>query len=122
YMIGEETLFDGVYRLPPGHALVIEGGQQQLHPFWEFGRDRVGVVGAREGESEEAILEDVRAHLAESVRLHLRSDVPLGLFLSAGVDSASMLALMAAELRAAGGNQPVRTFTVGYDMKTRDNE
>lgn len=123
YMIGEETLFAGVRRLPPGHALIVEGGQARLHPFWEFGRDHVGVVGAREGESEESILGEVRDRLTDSVRLHLRSDVPLGLFLSAGVDSASILVLMSREIGASASvGERVRTFTVGYAMPTRDNE
>lgn len=123
YMIGEETLFGGVRRLPPGHALVVEGGETRLHPFWEFGRDRVGVVGVREGESEAALIDAARERLTESVRLHLRSDVPLGLFLSAGVDSASVLALMAQEIgKSASVGERVRTFTVGYAMQTRDNE
>jgi asparagine synthase (glutamine-hydrolysing) len=117
YMIGEETLFAGVRRLPPGHALVAENGTTKLHEFWRFGSDRIGVVGTRDYEGETPIIEDARRLLAESVDFHLRSDVPLGLFLSGGVDSATMLALMS---HAAQGR--VKTFTVGYDMPSPDNE
>lgn len=124
YMIGRETLFAGVRRLMPGTALIIERGSdgqysQHEHTFWEFGRDHVGAVGARDGESAAAIIDETRTRLADSVRLHLRSDVPLGLFLSAGIDSAAILALMAQE---GQGDHPIETFTVGYDMPTRDNE
>ena len=51
------------------------------------------------------------------MHLHLRSDVPLGLFLSGGIDSAAVLGLMAQE---AGGR--IQTYTIGYDMRTPDNE
>ena len=99
YMIGEETLFAGVRRLPPGHALIAENGSTRLHEFWTFGSDRIGKIGTRDFEGEAPIIEDARRLLAESVQLHLRSDVPLGLFLSGGVDSASMLALMSQACR-----------------------
>lgn len=123
YMIGEETLFNGIRRLMPGHALIAENGATRLHPYWEFGQDHVGVVGVRDGESEESILAETRERLAESVRLHLRSDVPLGLFLSAGVDSAAVLALMAQEIgKSASVGDRIKTYTVGYDMPTPDNE
>ncbi len=117
YMIGEETLFAGVRRLPPGHALVAENGSTRLHEYWRFGSDRIGMVGPRDYEGEAPIIEDARRLISEAVSLHLRSDVPLGLFLSGGVDSAAVLALMS---REAEGR--VKTFTVGYDMQTPDNE
>lgn len=117
YMIGPETLFEGVRRLPPGHALLVENGAQTLHPFWTFGAppdDRAGRPGPHDGA---AVVAQARDLLAESVRLHLRSDVPLGLFLSGGVDSAAVLALMA---RDAGGR--IQTYTIGYDTDVPDNE
>ncbi len=117
YMIGEETLFEGVRRLPPGHALIAEKGATRLHEFWTFGSDRIGVVGTRDYEREDVLIDDARRLIAESVSLHLRSDVPLGLFLSGGVDSASVLAEMSKEAEGR-----VKTFTVGYDMPTPDNE
>lgn len=112
YMIGEETLFAGVRRLSPGHALVVEGGQTRLHCHWQF-PEPAGENPA----SEDEIIAEARRLLEEAVHLHLRSDVPLGLFLSGGIDSAAVLALMA---REAGGR--IRTFTVGYDTPTPDNE
>lgn len=121
YMIGDETLFSGIRRLPPGHALVVENGTTRLHPYWAFGRNyladnRNGAGHLPAARDEASVVRMARDLLSESVRLHLRSDVPLGLFLSGGVDSASILALMAAE-----GNT-VQTYTVGYDTQTPDNE
>lgn len=116
YMIGAETLFRGVRRLMPGHALIAEGGQTRLHEFYRFGADRIGSIGTRDYVPDETIIESAREKLAESVRLHLRSDVPLGLFLSGGVDSAAMLAEMAQH------EADIKTFTVGYAMQSRDNE
>ncbi|MAS36692.1 MAG: asparagine synthase (glutamine-hydrolyzing) [Anaerolineaceae bacterium] len=130
YMIGPETLFEGVRRLPPGHALVAEQGQTRLHRYWDFpeyvsgesGRGDTSIArhaGLRPYNGSDGGEIITRAHdlLTESVHLHLRSDVPLGLFLSGGIDSAAMLGLMAQE---AGGR--IKSFTIGYDMRTPDNE
>lgn len=112
YPLGDETLFAGVRRLPPGHALVAENGSTRLHQHWSF-----PAVKDHDARPESDLIEDARRLLADSVHIHLRSDVPLGLFLSGGIDSASVLALMA---REAGGR--IKTFTVGYDTPTPDNE
>ncbi|MEO1441523.1 MAG: asparagine synthase (glutamine-hydrolyzing) [Chloroflexota bacterium] len=114
FQVGPETLFKGVRRLMPGHVLVVEDGEVTEKPFWRFGEH---VNGASDTRTEADIVEQARELLRDSVRLHLRSDVPLGLFLSGGVDSAAILALMAQE-----DTQAIRTFTVGYDTATRDNE
>jgi asparagine synthase (glutamine-hydrolysing) len=113
YMIGAETLFDDIRRLPPGHALVAEKGMTWLHPFWEFPKP----AAAGQEASDALVYQQARELLADSVHIHLRSDVPLGLFLSGGVDSAAVLALMS---REAGGR--VKSYTVGYAAETPDNE
>jgi len=112
YMIGDETLFAGVRRLPPGHALVVENGATRLHRHWQFPQPDPNV-----SLSERETIEQARALLEEAVHLHLRADVPLGLFLSGGIDSAAVLGLMA---REASGR--IKTFSVGYDTPTPDNE
>jgi asparagine synthase (glutamine-hydrolysing) len=120
YMVGAETLFEGVDRLPAGHALVVERGAARLHPYWSFPEFTAEKQRSREAEEERtagAIYREAGERLAESVRLHLRSDVPLGLFLSGGVDSAVVLALMS---REAG--ERVQSYTVGFDVQTPDNE
>ena len=117
YMIGDETLFNAVRRLPPGHACVVENGTARLHPYWAFSDSSRRGDPAGRPYNEGDIIAEARALLGESVHIHLRSDVPLGLFLSGGVDSAAVLAFMA---REAGGR--IKTYTIGYDMDVPDNE
>jgi asparagine synthase (glutamine-hydrolysing) len=112
FPIGERTLFDGIVRLMPGHVLIAEDGAVRTQRYWTFGAHVPDDLPATEADW----IAHVRDRLRESVRLHLRSDVPLGLFLSGGVDSASVLALMA----EAGAD--MRTFTVGYAGDLPDNE
>jgi asparagine synthase (glutamine-hydrolysing) len=121
YSIDDETVFTGVRRLAPGHVLTLENGKIDQHRYWLFGRGFDDALVEPLAADETAVVERARALLDETVALHLRSDVPLGLFLSGGVDSAGMLALMC---RHAEGR--VQTFTVGYAMQggpqVRDNE
>ncbi len=100
FMVGQDTLFKGVRRLAPGSALVIENGTIREVQHW-----RLDYTESASNDYHEQI----RHTLEEAVRIHLRSDVPLGLFLSGGVDSASLLALMS---RFEPGR--IQTFTVGY--------
>lgn len=105
YMIGTETLFTDIRRLPPGHVLLLEGGQCKQIQY----RDLKASASDEFTDEQEAV-SAIRRTLVDSVRLHMRSDVPLGLFLSGGIDSAAILALMARQR-----SQPVRTFTVGFE-------
>ncbi|MBK8035474.1 MAG: asparagine synthase (glutamine-hydrolyzing) [Chloroflexi bacterium] len=113
YMIGADTLFKGVQRLPAGHYLVAENGTTRIEEHWRFG---VGTAIDLRADDEQGWITRARDLLTESVNLHMRSDVPVGLFLSGGVDSASVLALMRPQAES------IETFTVGYDAKTPDNE
>lgn len=120
YMLGEQTLFRGVRRLMPGHFLMVDTrtGAQTERPFWQWGGvDDDPLRPVDTPESDAAAIEMTRTLLRESVRIHLRSDVPLGLFLSGGIDSAATLALMNEFVP-----EHVETFTVGYDIPTGDNE
>lgn len=101
------SMIKGVEMLPPAHALIVERGQARVERFWSFatGRD-TGLAGLGYDEQVEAM----RALLRETVKAQLISDVPVGAFLSGGVDSASLVAIMAGE--AAGR---VKTFSVGFD-------
>jgi asparagine synthase (glutamine-hydrolysing) len=111
FMVGQETLFAGIRRLAPGTALIIENGEVRELQHWRPNYPETA-------NSEVDYVAQVKATLEEAVRIHLRSDVPLGLFLSGGVDSASLLALMS---RYEPGH--IKTFTVGYtDGDHRDNE
>jgi asparagine synthase (glutamine-hydrolysing) len=104
YVPGEETLFDGVRALPPGHTQVWRaGGATRRRRYWSIPAARP--CHASVGDAAAAL----RARLGAAVRSHLMSDVPLGLFLSGGVDSSGLLGLMSRETR-----EPVRTFAVGF--------
>jgi asparagine synthase (glutamine-hydrolysing) len=99
------TLFSSIRRLPPGHYLLYEQGKESLHEYWDvdFTPDRT-VRSA--GEWAEAL----REQLTESVRLHLMSDVPVGAWLSAGLDSSSIVALM-----NRLGQRAIPTFTLAFE-------
>lgn len=104
-LIGPGTLLAGVERLAPGCALVAEAGG--VRPLRHF--TLAYPEAAARPNAPEAIAAETRDRFRDAVRLHLRSDVPVGLFLSGGIDSTAILAAMRAEL---GGG--IQTFTVGY--------
>ena len=98
-------IFRGVEKLPPGHHLTFAGGRLAVRQYWDF--DFAPAEGRRR---EEDYLEELRALLDEAVRIRLVADVPLGAFLSGGVDSSAVVGLMA---RASG--RPVKTFSIGFN-------
>lgn len=99
------TMFAGIRRVPPAHYLIYEQGGASLHEYWDV--DFTPHHGRRRpGEWAEAL----REKLTESVRLHLMSDVPVGAWLSPGVDSSSVVALM-----NRLGQRAIPTFTLAFD-------
>jgi len=111
YVPTPETFFAGIHSLPPAHVLTLEpGGQPLIERYWQL--EVPGVDGAREsldlGLDEAA--HEVRRLLTESIRRRLVSDVPLGAFLSGGIDSSAIVALMASVI-----GEPVKTFTMGFE-------
>lgn len=109
YLSGEETLFRGIYKLMPGHTLLLDMSADQPRPvirqYWDVPVPEKQEQGGSDGEW----IVDCRRRLEETVRMRLMSDVPLGMFLSGGVDSSAIAALIK---RTATG--PVKTFAVGY--------
>lgn len=104
YTPESESVIEGVHKLPPGHLLDARPGTSfHLQRYWD-----VAFVPDRTRPAAE-VAERLRELLEESVRLHLVSDVPLGAFLSGGIDSSSVVATMA---RLASG--PVKTFSIGF--------
>lgn len=98
------TAFEGIYKLPPGHFMTCSvRGDLKLERYWE------PPLSQKTKGSEEDIQEKILYYLRESVKIRLTSDVPLGAFLSGGVDSSFIVALMAQESK-----QPVKTFSVGF--------
>ena len=104
YVPAPRTIFLGIRKLPPGHLLVYEGGKVSESAYWSLDYDRKAPI-----RSEAECLEEFRTLLEESVRLRLVSDVPLGAFLSGGVDSSSVVAVMSRLM-----NEPVKTFSIGF--------
>jgi asparagine synthase (glutamine-hydrolysing) len=105
------TILRGVSMLPPAHRLVVEGGRERVERYWSLSAGRRPEL---RGRPYEELVAEVSAVLEESVRLQMVSDVPLGAFLSGGVDSSLLVALMA---RAAGSR--VKTFSLGYGDEGR---
>jgi len=106
YIPGPRTIFRAVRKLPPASYLLLDldRPEPEIHRYW----DVRFVPDPRPSEAE--WLEGLRWHLTDAVRSHLVSDVPIGAFLSGGVDSSAVVALMA---QATEGR--VRTFSIGFD-------
>jgi asparagine synthase (glutamine-hydrolysing) len=103
------SMFRGVKKLPPGHTLVWRNGQIQVTQYWDV-KYRVDTI-----ESEEFYVERSLEIMREAVRIRLMSEVPLGAFLSGGVDSSLVVALMAQEM-----SEPVKTFSIGFEDQSYD--
>lgn len=103
---GHRAIFQGMQRLTPGTTLTIDvkSGVERVEPYWTWPEAAAADTIPRD----EAIAR-LRAEMTEAVRIRLRSDVPLGAFLSGGMDSAAVLALMAKQ-----SSRPIKTFTIGF--------
>ena len=116
YVAGEETLFRGVRKLLPGHLLVFEDGDVRVRQYWDVPTGRPEgrhYDGSSAGlQARQDVVARFRALLEESVRLRLMSDVPLGMFLSGGIDSSAIAALMARMI-----DRPLQTFSVAFDER-----
>ena len=107
YTSGTETLFKGIYKLLPGHRLIFEQGDIRIEKYWDVPLE--GPDPELEALGDRAIVMRFRDLLQESVRLRLMADVPLGMFLSGGIDSSAVAALMAREV-----DRPIETFSVAF--------
>ena len=106
YVPAPQTMFAGILALPPGHLLTCGPNGVTVRSYWDlsFSRDQ------NSDDDEEACVERLEGLLRESVRLRLMSDVPFGAFLSGGIDSSTIVAIMAQILQ-----EPVKTFSVGFE-------
>jgi asparagine synthase (glutamine-hydrolysing) len=111
YVPAPQTLFAEIDKLPPANALVVEDGRVSRRVWWE------PPLRAGELQTWDEAQELVRHLLRDAVRLQLRSDVPLGVFLSGGVDSSAVVALVR-ELSTG----EIRTFTAAYEFGSRFDE
>ncbi len=104
YVPAPRTLFKGIASLPPGHSMLIRNGDIATEKYWD-----ISFAEKLQFDREESVVEQLLEKLRESVRLRLRSDVPFGAFLSGGLDSSLIVALMSEQL-----DKPVNTFSAGF--------
>jgi asparagine synthase (glutamine-hydrolysing) len=113
YVPDPQTAFRGIRKLPPGHTLTFKDGFLVTRAYWDF--EYPEEAPDADTESEAAYIEQLRELLAESIRIRLMSDVPLGAFLSGGIDSSTVVAMMARAM-----NRPVKTFSIGFTESSHD--
>ncbi len=106
YVPAPQTIFSAARKLPPASVLVLslDGGAPVVSRYWTLRFEPAGTT------SEAEWIEGLRHQLDEAVRLHMVSDVPIGAFLSGGVDSSTVVALM-----ARASSTPIRTFAIGFE-------
>ncbi len=106
YVLTPRTMFSDVRTVPPAHYLIYERGAVKVERYWD-----VASVTARDWTEDDAAAA-LRETLARAVSGQMMSDVPLGAFLSGGIDSSAIVGLMS---EAAGGTGPVNTFSMGFE-------
>lgn len=111
FVPGPRTMFRGIAKLQPGHTLVVEGSEVRTEQYWD-----IDTITTREIALDNA-QEEFVSLLKEAVRMRLMSEVPLGVFLSGGVDSSAVVALMSEIVPG-----PIKTFSVGYADDPAENE
>ena len=108
------TLFKDVLKLPPGHCATFRNGKLTISQYWDLEFPPAGSIPAR---SEADLQEETRERLHRAVKRQMIADVPIGVFLSAGLDSSTIAALVAQE-----STKPVRTYTITFPDKFRVGE
>lgn len=110
----DRTLFRGVYQIPPGHYLLATRGGLRILKYWDFDYATAAEIAHRR-RSEREYIEEFGAALDEAVRLRMRADVPVGCYLSGGLDSCAVLGLAARHAR-----EPIQAFTLTFDQAAYD--
>jgi asparagine synthase (glutamine-hydrolysing) len=111
YVPSPDTLFQGIKKLTPAHSMTVDSRGVKIERFWKWTPE----VLTRFKEAE--LVEAYQELLEDAVRLQMRSDVPVGLFLSAGIDSGALLAMMSQQ-----SDRPIHTFTIGFEQGEESNE
>lgn len=113
YVPAPYTFFENIFELPPAHRLVVENGAITVDRYWQPPTQEA----AGPAFSEKQYIQQLRELFEEAVRVRLVSDVPLGAFLSGGVDSAAVVAFMTRIMK-----QPIKTFAIGFTDDPSFNE
>lgn len=108
FIAAPDTLFEGIHKVPAGHYAILQKGDLVVAPYWDLKFDESDAP-----KSEEEAIEKMRWLFEDAVRCRLMSDVPLGAFLSGGLDSSTIVAMMRKHISG-----PLRTFTIGYEDKS----
>jgi asparagine synthase (glutamine-hydrolysing) len=109
-----KTMFRGIFKLPAGHYAVLKSGEMTISRYWDLTFPQKQYAYSR---SEPDLAEEIRERFQKSVQAQMVSDVPVGAFLSAGIDSSSIVAMMKRVTKA-----PVRTYTITFPRKYRIGE
>ncbi len=109
YIPAPETIFRGIKKLPPAHFLIVQKGRLRLKRYWDLNFTK------KINLTEQEIVEQVYELVKEAVKIRLISDVPLGAFLSGGIDSSIVVALMSQLV-----SEPVKTFSIGFKEASFD--
>ena len=109
-----KTMFRGIHKLPAGHCAMFRDGELEIYRYWDLRFPRADAAYPR---TEADLADELRERFRHSVEEQMVSDVPIGAFLSAGLDSSSIVAMMCRET-----NQPVKTYTITFPKKYRVGE
>ncbi len=109
------TIYDSVFQVPPGHYLLATDKHIQLNQYWDFNYPKAGGNAPQRSDADYAA--EFRHALEEAVRLRLRADVPVGCYLSGGLDSCAVIGLAARH-----HPDPIRAFTLTFDRADYDEE
>jgi asparagine synthase (glutamine-hydrolysing) len=110
YVAAPQSMFRGIAKLPPASVLSVEGGRVEERRYWRI----PSTIDREPDENEWA--ERIRSRLDEAVRMQMVSDVPIGAFLSGGIDSSTVVGLMAAH-----SDRPIRTYAIGFEGSAADD-
>lgn len=110
--VSPNTMFEGVYEVPPGQMMVVHNGKINKHHYWDW---KFPVDGVYQAGSEETLAGELHDLLIDATRIRLRSDVPVGAYLSGGLDSSVLVSII-----DHYGNVPLRTFSIGFDDNSLD--
>jgi asparagine synthase (glutamine-hydrolysing) len=104
YVAAPSSMFQDISKLPPATVVAIEHGKAQERRYWRIPQE------TERGTTEKDWIERIRAQLAQSVRMQMVSDVPIGAFLSGGIDSSTVVGLMARQT-----DRPIQTYAIGFE-------
>jgi len=105
--VAPRTVFRGINQLGPGEMLVLESGKETIRSYWHW---QFPAVGEHRRGDEQVLQDELRTRLAEATEIRLRADVPVGAYLSGGLDSSSLVALLKERVPHA-----LQTFSIGFD-------